>query len=163
MLHLFYSSDGDRFRGPWQDDGISPPRGNPAQAARVQDMMKAIKKKDGEPEHNYSWAMSHEDMQQVYNFILKKCLANEKAHCDPQSLAKRGRFLYYLAMSSLAWTIWTQCVLTLVELSCSLTHELLLLCSLVLETVRPDSSNSNTSTSIPLPKYARMENSILTG
>jgi hypothetical protein len=117
IIHPFYSSDGDKFRGPWQDDGISPPRGNPAQAARVQDMVKAIKKKDGEPERKHSRAMSHEDMQQVYNFILKKCLAKEGVHCDPQSLAKRGRFLYYLAMSSLAWTIWTRCVLTLVESS----------------------------------------------
>ena len=93
-------------------------------SGRVQRMLHSIKKRDAEDagERKHSRAMSYEDMQKLYAHAKSDCPSRECAEqfvhhgnghyhpLSPNLLSKRAEHLYFLAYSSLSFSLWTRYV-----------------------------------------------------
>ncbi|RXW11796.1 hypothetical protein EST38_g14059 [Candolleomyces aberdarensis] len=102
---------GQIYRGDWTyDSSTDSYRGNPASAGRVKDMLKAVKKHHAKasPGRHHSRAMSYKDMNTVHTYIQANHPCPYSCKQNLESLAKRGKFLYYSALSSLSFVIWTR-------------------------------------------------------
>ncbi|KAF5342430.1 hypothetical protein D9611_001776 [Ephemerocybe angulata] len=95
------------FKGEWRYDECSKTfRGNPGRSDRVKGMLNAVHKREDQPDRKHSRAMSFEDMDAIHQHIQAN---HPSPHLvDSASLAKRGRYLYYSALSSLGFVVWTR-------------------------------------------------------
>jgi len=100
----------DKYRGRWRFDEFNQHWiGNPVRSAEVEDMLAACKNKDGEAERTHSKAMSIQDMERLYEFSQQSRPKVDDDN-DPglKDVAARGADLFFNALASTGFTIWTR-------------------------------------------------------
>ncbi|KAF6762538.1 hypothetical protein DFP72DRAFT_1060794 [Ephemerocybe angulata] len=118
-----YDQMGDKYRGKWESDSTTGEwKGNPGRSAKVKDMVSAVKKHNMSktPDRKHSRAMSYKDMQTIYGYVqgLEYNLAPDSSNVSGNpsagtsgkkpSLSKKAESLYFMALASLEFVIWTR-------------------------------------------------------
>ncbi|KAF5329196.1 hypothetical protein D9611_013216 [Ephemerocybe angulata] len=108
---------GDKYRGKWERDSATGEwKGNPGRSAKVKDMVSAVKKRNTSktPDRKHSRAMSYKDMQTIYGYIQglgstpESTSGTKPSMAPPMSLSKTAESLYFMALASLGFVIWTR-------------------------------------------------------
>ncbi|KAF9554927.1 hypothetical protein CPC08DRAFT_696122 [Agrocybe pediades] len=118
FLQHYEQMAGDKYRGRWTfDDARKEWVGNPARSAAVEDIMGAVKNKDGESERKHSRAMSIQNMRKLYQQFLRQCPPSPTSTPNSQAdkhaweehrkvVALRATYLLFNALSSSAFVCW---------------------------------------------------------
>ena len=73
-------------------------------------MLEACKNKDGEADRTHSRAMSIQDMQKLYDYSQEHCPSFENCGLGSKEVPVRGAHLFFNALASTGFTIWTRYV-----------------------------------------------------
>ena len=106
----YNNSDGGTYRNEWRQDPVSREWiGNPASEAGVEDLMKALKHKQGADgnERHHSQAMRYEHMEGIIRWSEHACPAISELTSE-EEVNEQFEHLRLCAFASTAFTIWTR-------------------------------------------------------
>lgn len=110
-LTPFHSDSDGLYRGDWKlNKSTGTVSGNPANAAVVMDLMKTLKNKFGAGggSRSHTAAMTEPHMKAIHSHLMSIC-PGEAVPCKTlHDKDLRMRCLFFLAFSSLSWTLWTR-------------------------------------------------------
>ena len=101
------------YRGEWRwNDTTRTVSGNPANAPLVVDLVKSLKHMSSSNggTRNHSTAMSESHMKAIHKYIMSICPGEQTPVTTLHEKDQRMRCLFFLAFSTLSWTLWTRCV-----------------------------------------------------
>ncbi|KAJ7690427.1 hypothetical protein B0H14DRAFT_3175834 [Mycena olivaceomarginata] len=112
--YMWKMSDGDKYRNKWHFNTASGAwEGNPAETAKVQDTMAAIKNKCGKDggDRKHSLAMTEEFMTRMFEWSDNVCPPSnyDKTSTTREEENLKTKHLAFKCFSSTSWTIWSRC------------------------------------------------------
>ncbi|KAJ3527042.1 hypothetical protein NMY22_g9926 [Coprinellus aureogranulatus] len=96
------------WQGEWHwDEAAGAFRGNPARCDRIREVLHAVKVKPDQKPRKHSRAMTYDNMVSIWDY-LQANLASVLHRTDRASIGKQCKNLFYAALSSVGFVIWTR-------------------------------------------------------